>query len=349
MSDFTIEEKVFATSWAIVHNNNEESRRLFLERFKKEAPSRQLISYWKSKLLETGTLVQDRPRSGRPVTASGDGSRMAVVNAVNEDPQISTRRLSDDLDISRTSVMRILKKEGYHPYKPHYSQFLQDGDDDRRTQFCEVMIERSNLDPALIRKLIFSDECVFSLNGTVNKHNVHYWSRQNPHERHHNPGKTQTVTVWAAIGYSGIISYDISFATMNSERYCQILRDKVVPYFQRNREKFFQQDGAPPHYSLEARRILDEEMPGQWIGRRGPIEWPARSPDLTPCDFWFWAYLRSKVFPNNDELFPSQQALQARIIAEMQAIPLKMFRDTLRNFQKRLTLCRAQGGGLFEE
>jgi hypothetical protein len=32
------------------------------------------------------------------------------------------------------------------------------------------------------------------------------------------------------------------------------------------------------------RRCLDRLFPGQWIGRRGSVEWPPRSPDLTPLD-----------------------------------------------------------------
>ena len=44
------------------------------------------------------------------------------------------------------------------------------------------------------------------------------------------------------------------------------------------------------------RRFLDEEFPGRWIGRRGPVEWPARSPDLTPPDFFLWGVLKPRVF-----------------------------------------------------
>uniref|UniRef100_A0AAX7UMF9 Uncharacterized protein n=1 Tax=Astatotilapia calliptera TaxID=8154 RepID=A0AAX7UMF9_ASTCA len=50
--------------------------------------------------------------------------------------------------------------------------------------------------------------------------------------------------------------------------------------------EFFQQDGAPPHYGCQVRAFLDEQFPGKWIGRRGPVEWPPRSPDLTPLDFY---------------------------------------------------------------
>ena len=47
---------------------------------------------------------------------------------------------------------------------------------------------------------------------------------------------------------------------------------------------FFQQDGVPPHYDAQVRQFLDQRFHNHWIGRRGPIEWPARSPDLSPLD-----------------------------------------------------------------
>ena len=111
--------------------------------------------------------------------------------------------------MSVNSVFRILKSEKLYPYKPTYSQFLMDADSDRRNEFCEVMENRFQHDPALLRKLAFSDECVFSLKGHVNKHNVHFWSHDNPHERFHDPGKTPTLTVWACISLSGVVAYDI--------------------------------------------------------------------------------------------------------------------------------------------
>jgi len=32
------------------------------------------------------------------------------------------------------------------------------------------------------------------------------------------------------------------------------------------------------------------------ISQRGNIEWPARLPDLSACDFFLWGYLKSKVY-----------------------------------------------------
>ena len=56
-------------------------------------------------------------------------------------------------------------------------------------------------------------------------------------------------------------------------------------------ELYFMQDGAPAHYATTVRAWLDVNFENRWIGRRGPIEWPARSPDLTVADFFLWGYV----------------------------------------------------------
>ena len=58
----------------------------------------------------------------------------------------------------------------------------------------------------------------------------------------------------------------------------------------------FQQDSAPPHWGLlHVRGSLEQRFPCQWIGRGGPTPWPARSPDMTPLDF-FGGYVKECVY-----------------------------------------------------
>jgi hypothetical protein len=66
-----------------------------------------------------------------------------------------------------------------------------------------------------------------------------------------------------------------------------------------NRE--LQQDGAPPHFYLEVCRHHITTLPQRWIGRTSNedsalIPWSPRSPDLTPCDFFLWGYVKDKVY-----------------------------------------------------
>lgn len=48
----------------------------------------------------------------------------------------------------------------------------------------------------------------------------------------------------------------------------------------------FMHDGAGPHYARVVFEHLNKEFPNRWIGRGGPMAWPARSPDLNPLDFF---------------------------------------------------------------
>ncbi|KAJ4440913.1 hypothetical protein ANN_10761 [Periplaneta americana] len=57
-----------------------------------------------------------------------------------------------------------------------------------------------------------------------------------------------------------------------------------------------QQDGASPLHAVPVRQWLHRRFPGKWIGRRGAVEWPARSPGLTPLDLFLWANLKSVVY-----------------------------------------------------
>jgi hypothetical protein len=58
----------------------------------------------------------------------------------------------------------------------------------------------------------------------------------------------------------------------------------------------FQQDGCPVHYHKDVRRYLNQILPQRWLGSTGQedgalMRWPPRSPDLTPCAFFFWGFV----------------------------------------------------------
>jgi hypothetical protein len=71
---------------------------------------------------------------------------------------------------------------------------------------------------------------------------------------------------------------------LNGEVYANFLNDELpdllddVP-LQFLAHPWFQHDGAPVHYTTQAQQDLVRRYPDSWIGRGGPINWPARSPD----------------------------------------------------------------------
>ena len=64
------------------------------------------------------------------------------------------------------------------------------------------------------------------------------------------------------------------------------------------------QDGALCHRAIAVRHLLTDVFNNGIIALNHAIEWPPRSPDLTPCDFFLWGHLKSKVYstsPANTE------------------------------------------------
>jgi hypothetical protein len=96
-----------------------------------------------------------------------------------------------------------------------------------------------------------------------------------------------------------LITFEIE-GNLNSATYLDLLVTKVGPALEEvareNQEICFQQDGCPAHFGPGVRIFLNYSFPNCWIGRGGAINWPARSPDLAPCEFFLWGHLKSKIY-----------------------------------------------------
>jgi len=72
---------------------------------------------------------------------------------------------------------------------------------------------------------------------------------------------------------------------------------------------WLQHDGAPAHFALSVRDVLNEHFPGHWIGHGtptslAPLPWPPQSPDLTTPGNLLWGIIKGRVAVhryNNDE------------------------------------------------
>jgi len=58
---------------------------------------------------------------------------------------------------------------------------------------------------------------------------------------------------------------------------------------------FFQQDGAPAHNAIIVQEYLNQTFGHKWMWTYGPVQWPPRSPDITPLDYFLWGHLKTVV------------------------------------------------------
>ena len=136
--------------------------------------------------------------------------------------------------------------------------------------------------------------------------------------------------------------------TMNGESYHQMLEDSIIPQIldMNNNHVIFMQDGAPPHYANMVRDLLDNTFPGRWIGRRGPYDWPARSPDLTPCDFFLWGWAKDQVYQREPQTIDQLEEAIHDVISN---VPVEFLRKTVvEEVPRRLQKLTENGGGYVE-
>lgn len=328
---------------------------LFREKYPNLPPlSQSTVSKIEKKFRENGHVRKPKTRR---TTALSDDVKLNVVLNLQENPNNQTRQVGIENNISQSSVIRILKHENFHPYKLQIVQELTEDDPDRRLQFCEQMMQLIDENTVNLRNILFSDESTFTLNGQVNRQNCRYWADENPHWMRE--GHTQwpeKVNVWAGIIGDQVIGPIFFNGNLNGETYLQFLEEELIPNLAilfpdhleadvPNHNIWFQQDGAPPHFARPVREYLDEIFPGRWIGRRGPVEWPARSPDITPLDYFLWGYLKSKVFKTRPE---NVEVLKERIRQECRLISPQVLENVRNEFYYRLGYCQQVNGQHFE-
>lgn len=151
------------------------------------------------RLLATGSFkIKKKQVINAPVV--NENNEITVLAAVENDPKISSRKISQETGISRGSVLNILHKHKFHPYHISLNQELYGEDFLNRRTFCTWTENQILRDNNFFKYVLFTDECSFRNNGSVNKHNLHYWSVQNPHWARERPTQRQwSLNVWGGI------------------------------------------------------------------------------------------------------------------------------------------------------
>eukprot|EP00731_Ephydatia_muelleri_P031429 Em0022g943a len=133
--------------------------------------------------------------------------------------------------------------------------------------------------------------------------------------------------VWAGLIKDHIIGLFFINGSVTGQVYLQLLQQRVWPALQAIMgEENNLYDGASAHYETRDRAWLDGKLEDRWMGRVGPIPWPARSPDPSPLDFWLWSYLKNKVYAN---AVTTLDELRQAITDEMQAIPATLVHSAI--------------------
>lgn len=351
MNKFPVSERIDMYNIYIqCEKNSTLSKIRYNEQFpEREQPHRTIFKRIEIKLTASGSFV-DRPANRPAIIHEND--EINVLAYFEAHPRNSTRDLSRELNISQTSIIRILKKHSFKPWKLSPLQLLNDDDKRRRLEFCNNMIQLNRQNNNFIASIIWTDESSFSTNGVFNRKTTHYWARQNPRQFQEIQWQgRQSVGVWCGIARDRIIGPIFYQGALTGQRYLNFLENEIEEYLdnlplQYRHNIIWQQDGAPQHHTLAVRNNLNQNY-NTWIGRNGTIPWPPRSPDLSPLDFYLWGHLKNKIYEfgvNN------LNEIKDGITAEIENINNQgnVFHRLHEQIIRRLNLCINEEGGHIE-
>ncbi|GFU79255.1 uncharacterized protein TNCV_2137781 [Trichonephila clavipes] len=103
-------------------------------------------------------------------------------------------------------------------------------------------------------------------------------------------------------------------------------------------ELWFQQDGTTYHTARAAIDLLKDTFGDRLISRFGPVNWPPRSCDLTPLDYFLWCYVKSLVYADKPQSPDYLEDNNRRVIADIRPQMLEKF---IENWTSSLDYIRA--------
>lgn len=241
-----------------------------------------------------GSLAQQRGKSIRT---------SAVVNALS-------------IGTTHTIARKVLK---LYPYRFILLHALSDYDRIVRVEACHHLIPLFSPQ----RKVVFSDEATFRIDGCVNRWNCRIWDHQRPDDFFVEQRQgASSITVWGAMTTEYLFGPYFFPSTVTGAAYRAVISELFLPdlivkcgsadHF------WFMQDGAPAHTAAETKELLAELFQDRVVSHGFLHEWPPRSPDLTPCDFYLWGVIRDLVYANGS--FNNVAALSDALIGAFNAI-----------------------------
>ncbi|GFX95731.1 uncharacterized protein TNCV_4886571 [Trichonephila clavipes] len=238
--------------------------------------------------------------------------------------------------------------------KPVIGKFVNVYMDDVIILFVEWAQNEIAVVPDFHKRILFSDEALFWLNGYVNKQKCRIWSEANPQVYVETPLHPEKLTVWCALWAGGIIgpyffkNDEGHNVTVNGDRYRAMITNFFIPELNNHdvQELGFLQDGATCHTARATIDLLKDTFGERLISRFGPVNWPPISCDLTPLDYFLWNYVKSLVYADKPQTLDHLEDNIRHVIDDIRP---QMLEKVIENWTSRLDYIRASRGSHMPE
>ena len=253
--------------------------------------SKTTVNRWVKMYRESGKISFKTPSGRKRTIRTKKLVQQVKKYLVKDKRKKSVRKIAKSLNVSRTTIQRVVKSDlGYKSYIKRVSPKLTEMQKQKRHSFG--IWARKNITKKIARKIMFSDEKKFDIDGAYNRQNdrIYAPNRQQADEIggvHQKRKFPQSVMVWLGVCFNGVTSpFIIEKGTINHKIYI----DKILSIALKDGQKLmgnefiFQQDGAPAHQHHQTQAWCKDHFWDFWPKSR----WPPNSPDLNPLDYSIW-------------------------------------------------------------
>lgn len=125
-------------------------------------------------LKTTGSLHRKKKNTDFALTNNAEFIER-IKNYAEANPHSPISHMATHFNCSAYTIQRIVRKKlAFCPYKKQIHQKLKSGDTEKRLVFCREMINWHSRDPNIIKKILWSDEKLFTLTASFNRQNNRY-------------------------------------------------------------------------------------------------------------------------------------------------------------------------------
>ena len=313
-----------------------------------EAPSYQCVAKWARQFRGNRESVEDDPRPGPPITAHTKRNIELVRSIIIEDPHATYDIIEAETELSCGTIHAILHdslnlRKVTSRWVPHK---LTNSQKQQRVTACRKILAMFEQDKWRLCDVVTGDQSWFYQRKIGHKQSNAAWigideSPKTVVRRSLYEPKTMFTIFFRTSGPVYIDRLDKG-ETITSTYYIENVLKPLFKELKKQRPKSgltnikILHDNARPHTAKNTFSFLEDE--GVAI-----IDHPPYSPDLAPCDFWLFDYLKRNLGDYTDEI-----KLGKAITKVLNGIPKEEYAKTFSKWLERMQICINNGGDYFE-
>ncbi|PNF23469.1 Mariner Mos1 transposase [Cryptotermes secundus] len=318
--------------------------------FNDDALGKSQVYEWFSRFKSGNMSTEDMPRPGRPSTGRNDENIAKIKRAIDEDRRKTIDQLSEETNISWSTVQRILT-EGLHMRRvsaKFVPRLLGDDQRENRVNVCRDFKSEVQNDPEFLKRIVTGDESWCYGYDPESKQSSSQWktpTSPRPKKARQVRSNVKTMLI-CFFDVNGIVHKEFvpPGQTVNQHFYLDVLR-RLRERVRRKRSEMWRNgnwllhhDNAPAHTALMVRQFLTSN-------NMVIVPHPPYSPDLAPSDFFLFPRmkrsLKGKRFRDVDEV--KENTLKA-----LNSIQPQEFQHCFEQWQKHWDKCINAHGQYFE-